>query len=133
MLSRNGGAPGWIAFPFMVVFEWLGPLVELGGYIFMGVAVFYGAVSWTAFMVFLHVAISLGILLSVMGLMLEEISFHIYQKPWHLAVLGLVAVLENFGYRQLNTYWRLLGLYRWAVNKESHWGAMRRKGSWQKK
>ncbi len=28
LCSRRGGAPGWIAFPFMVVFDWLGPLVE---------------------------------------------------------------------------------------------------------
>ncbi len=25
MFSRRGGVPGWVAFPFMVAFEWLGP------------------------------------------------------------------------------------------------------------
>jgi hypothetical protein len=39
-------------------------------------------------------------------------------------------ILENFGYLQLNTVWRLTGLYRWAAQTESSWGAMKRKG-WQ--
>jgi cellulose synthase/poly-beta-1,6-N-acetylglucosamine synthase-like glycosyltransferase len=133
MVSRNGGTPGWLAFPFMVLFEWLGPLIELGGYGFMVFAVAFGLVSWTAFAVFMFVAIGLGILLSASSLLLEEMSFHLYPKAWHLAALVLVAIVENFGYRQLNTFWRLLGLYRWAAQRESQWGAMKRKGNWQGK
>jgi hypothetical protein len=48
-----------------------------------------------------------------------------------LLLLGLVVLVENLGYRQLNTVWRLTGLYRWATQKESTWGAMKRKGTWQ--
>jgi cellulose synthase/poly-beta-1,6-N-acetylglucosamine synthase-like glycosyltransferase len=133
MFSRNGGAPGWIAFPFMILFEWLGPVVELGGYIFMAFAFWFGLVSWSAFVLFLFVAIGLGILLSASGLLLEEMSFHIYPKGSQLAKLGVTVVLENFGYRQLNSWWRLVGLYKWVVQTESTWGAMTRKGSWQNK
>ena len=133
MFSRNGGTPGWLAFPFMVLFEWLGPLAELGGYVFMVFAVTLGLVSWSAFAIFLFVAIGLGILLSASSLLLEEMSFHLYPKAWHLAALVLVAIVENFGYRQLNTFWRLVGLYRWAAQRESQWGAMKRKGNWQGK
>ena len=128
MFSRNGGAPGWVAFPFMILFEWLGPLVELGGYLFMLYAYVFGLISWQAFSVFLFMAIGLGILLSASGLLLEEISFHIYPKFSQLALLALVVVLENLGYRQLNTWWRLIGLYRWARQQESSWGEMKRKG-----
>ena len=128
MFSRHGGPPGWIAFPFMVAFEWLGPVVELGGYVFMAVAFWLGWISWDAFAVFLFLAIGLGILLSASGLLLEEISFHIYPKGKHLAVLALFVVLENFGYRQLSAWWRLLGLYRWITQREGSWGTMKRKG-----
>jgi cellulose synthase/poly-beta-1,6-N-acetylglucosamine synthase-like glycosyltransferase len=131
MLSRHGGAPGWLAFPFMVLFEWLGPLVELGGYVFMGVALACGLVSWVAFWAFLVAAVGLGILFSVSSLLLEEMAFHLYPKYRQLAVLVLIAVAENFGYRQLNTLWRLKGLWLWATGRQSQWGAMKRKGSWQ--
>jgi len=129
--SRNGGVPGWVAFPFMLLFEWLGPVVELGGYAFMLWAFFTGMISWQAFGAFLFVAIGLGILLSASGLLLEEMSFHIYPRGKQLLMLGLVVILENFGYRQLNTVWRLTGLLRWALQKESSWGTMKRKGTWQ--
>ena len=128
MFSRRGGPPGWIAFPFMVAFEWLGPLIELGGYAFMLLAYLSGLISWDAFAVFLFVAIGLGILLSASGLLLEEMAFHLYPRLSDLAVLALVVVAENFGYRQLNTWWRLVGLYRWAAQRESQWGEMKRKG-----
>jgi cellulose synthase/poly-beta-1,6-N-acetylglucosamine synthase-like glycosyltransferase len=131
MFSGNGGAPGWLAFPFMLVFEWLGPLVEMFGYLFMLYAVLVGAISWQAFGAFLFVAVGLGILLSASGLLLEEMSFHVYPKGKQLLLLGLVVLVENLGYRQLNTAWRLVGLYRWATQKEATWGTMTRKGTWQ--
>ena len=131
MFSRDGGPPGWLAFPFMVLFEWLGPLIELGGYLFMVLAIVYGLISWATFAAFLLAAIGLGILFSVSSLLLEEMSFHLYPKYRQLAVLALVAVAENFGYRQLNSLWRLKGLWLWAGGRQSQWGAMKRKGSWQ--
>ena len=128
MFNRHGGPPGWIAFPFMVAFEWMGPVVELGGYLFMVFAYVFGLISWDAFAVFLFVAIGLGILLSASGLLLEEMAFHLYPRISDLALLALVVVAENFGYRQLNSWWRLVGLYRWLVQSESKWGEMKRKG-----
>lgn len=131
MFDRRGGAPGFLAFPFMVLFEWLGPLVEVGGYVFMVMAIAYGLISWAAFAAFMLVAIGLGVLFSVSSLLLEEMSFHLYPKYRQLAVLALVAVAENFGYRQLNSWWRLKGLWLWATGRQGQWGAMKRKGSWQ--
>jgi hypothetical protein len=45
----------------------------------------------------------------------------------------LVAMAENLGYRQLNAWWRIVGLYRWATQKEASWGAMKRIGIGQSK
>lgn len=131
MFLKNGGVPGWVAFPFMAIFEWLGPVLELAGYAFMLVAWLGGGISWMAFASFLFVAIGLGIMLSVSGLLLEEMSFHMYPERGQLLRLLGVTVLENFGYRQLNSWWRLVGLFRWAFNTRSSWGAMKRSGAWQ--
>lgn len=123
MFLPNGGVPGWVAFPFMALFEWLGPLLELSGYVFMLVAFLTGSISWNAFAAFTFVAF---------GLLLEEMSFHMYPGKGQLAKLLAVAVIENFGYRQINSWWRLVGLYRWVFNTKSGWGAMKRSGAWQK-
>ena len=131
MFSRRGGWPGWVAFPYMVLFEWLGPVVELLGYVWTTYAWWAGFISWTAFAVFLLVSVGLGILMSVAGVLLEQLSFQMYPRVGQMFRLVLVAVAENLGYRQLNAWWRMVGLYRWALQKEGAWGAMKRKGSWQ--
>ncbi|MDH3227508.1 MAG: hypothetical protein OEM67_10535, partial [Thermoleophilia bacterium] len=38
------------------------------------------------------------------------------------------SVLENFGYRQLTAWWRLVGLWQ-GLHGRSSWGAMTRTGS----
>lgn len=131
LFSRHGGAPGWLAFPFMILFEWLSPVVELAGYIFMTVFWALGLVSWQAFVAFLFVALGVGVMLSVTATLLEEMSFHVYPKRRQMLALLGIAVLENFGYRQINSAWRLLGLWQWATRRKGVWGRMTRKGNWQ--
>ncbi|MEQ1795353.1 MAG: glycosyltransferase [Nitrospira sp.] len=131
LFHPKGGAVGWLAFPFMALFEWLGPAIEVFGYFFVTAGFILGVVSFKVWFVLLLAAISLGILLSVSAFLLEEMSFHVYPKPRHVLLLLLGAFLENFGYRQLNSLWKLIGLYRWMIGKKATWGAMTRKASWQ--
>lgn len=133
LLHPGSGAVGWLAFPFMMIFEWLGPLVEVTGYLFMFLIYLFGVISLQALWVFLFIAIGFGLLLSVSGLLLEEMTFHLYPRGRHLAWLLGAVLVENFGYRQINSVWRLIGLYRWLFRSRAHWGEMKRKGSWQGK
>jgi cellulose synthase/poly-beta-1,6-N-acetylglucosamine synthase-like glycosyltransferase len=133
LFHPRGGAPGWLAFPFMIVFEWLGPMLEVTGYAFMISGFLLGAIAPEAFLTFMLLAIGLGMTLSASALLLEEISFHIYKRPTDLLVLGAVAMIENFGYRQLVSLWRLQGLVQWARRTQGGWGDMKRTATWQKK
>jgi hypothetical protein len=45
----------------------------------------------------------------------------------------MMAILENFGYRQLTMFWRLKGLLYWLFNAKAKWGTMTRSASWQDK
>ncbi|HET7669810.1 MAG TPA: glycosyltransferase [Burkholderiales bacterium] len=132
LFHPRGGAPGWVAFPFMVVFEWFGPLVEVAGYAFMLAAFLAGAISPLAFWTFMLLTLALGMTLSASALLLEEISFHIYKRPRELFILAAAAIIENFGYRQLVTLWRLEGLWQWLRRTRGRWGDMTRTASWQK-
>jgi hypothetical protein len=77
------------------------------------------------------VAIGLGVILSLSALLMEEMTFHLYQRPSDLLKLVMIAVIENFGYRQLNSYWKLIGLIRWIRGTKAEWGNMIRSASWQ--
>ena len=132
MFNRRGGWPGWLAFPYMAFFEWLGPIIELTGYFWTVYAYWAGWLSWPAFVLFLVLSIGLGVLLSIFGLLLEQLSFQMYPKLSQVYKLVGVAILENLGYRQLNAWWRVVGLYHWIRHKEGAWGEMKRKGTWQR-
>jgi hypothetical protein len=56
----------------------------------------------------------------------------VYHERGDLLKLAAVAVLENFGYRQLATLWRLQGLWQWVTGTGGGWGQMTRTADWQK-
>ncbi|KKK44040.1 hypothetical protein LCGC14_3167640, partial [marine sediment metagenome] len=98
------GLLGTVALPFFAVFEIIGPLVELFGYTVIPVAALLGVLSITFLLSFFAVAVLLGVLLSVAALALEEFSFRRHQRHRDVARLFGLAVLENFGYRQLLSF-----------------------------
>lgn len=128
--NRHGGTAGWLAFPFLLAFELLGPFIEVSGFVFFLTAAACGWVSYQAFAIFLSLAIGLGIFLSVGALLLEELSFHVYPRIGQTLKLLLAAVVENLGYRQLLSVWRFIGLMQWAFGTKGRWGTMRRRGTW---
>jgi hypothetical protein len=63
----------------------------------------------------------------VTSVLLEEIAFRRYPRTRDLVLLVVVGVLENFGYRQLTTWWRLKGTWDYFRGRQG-WGQMVRKG-----
>jgi len=131
LFQRGSGFVGWLALPFFVVFEWLGPLVEVAGYIFVPFAYFLGLLSLSSMLIFFLLSVSLGVLCSASSLLLEELSFHIYPKTRDVLWLFLAVIAENLGYRQLNSYWRIRGLIEWLLGRKAKWGEMTRTATWQ--
>jgi len=129
LFHEKGGTVGWLAFPFFLIFECLGPILEVVGYIYMTVLFYYGLLPNYGMLAFLIVTIGLGILLSICALMLEEMSFHLYPRLSHVFKLFVAAVAENIGYRQINSFWRLAGIIGWLFGKKASWGEMKRVGS----
>lgn len=132
LFHPRSGWVGWVAFPFMMFFEALGPIIETLGYIFVITLAITGNLSFQVTWVFYFATICLGILLSVSALLLEELSFHVYTRPRQLFILLFVVLLENLGYRQINSWWRTIGVVRWILGHESKWGHMKRSRSWHK-
>ena len=101
----------------------------MSGYIIMVWAYCQGLLSLDLFLLFFSVSVGLGMLLSISSLSLEEQSFHIYPRFKQLVILLAVAVVENFGYRQIMSLVRLYGMLRGFFGGKSEWGRMRRKGA----
>ncbi len=129
LLNPRGGTVSWLAIPFYVLFELLGPLIEAVGFVFFVAGAILGLIAWPEAVVFLLLALSLGMLMSVCAIMLEEFSFPMYRKSRELALLYGAALLENFGYRQLTVWWRLKGFFRWVTRRRHKWETITRSAS----
>ncbi len=130
LFHPRGKAVSWLAFPYMILFEWLGPIIEVVGYLFVVFAYFIGFLSLQYMGVFFLVSIGMGLFLSTSTLVFEELSYQIYPRQKDLIILLGAAIFENLGYRQLNSFWRLRGILRWLFGKKGQWGEMTRSGNW---
>ncbi len=121
------GRVGLVAFPYFYFLEMWGPVLELAGYLVFFVSLLFGAVSPLFVVAFLMMAVVLDIALSLAAVALEEMAFTRYSRFQDLMRLFWLAFIENFGYRQLVTYWRMKGMWSYLRKVES-WGKMERKG-----
>jgi hypothetical protein len=64
--------------------------------------------------------------LSIAAVALEELGFRRYPERVDLVRLFALAALENFGYRQLVSFWRAFGLVS-ALRGRTAWGEQQRK------
>jgi cellulose synthase/poly-beta-1,6-N-acetylglucosamine synthase-like glycosyltransferase len=125
-LNPKYGGVGMVGYPFFVVCELLSPVVELFGYVIVVVAIAARAISWQFGIAITLSAILLGTVMSMSALLLEAKAFRKYPRVRDTLRLALHAVLEGFGYRQLHSFWRCMGLVDY-LRKPTSWGHPLRK------
>lgn len=83
---------------------------------------------------FFLVAVLYGIILSVGALLMEERTFRKYPRISQIIKLFIYTIIDNFGYRQLNTVYKVEAMMGYRKNKSS-WGSIQRRnfGNTQKK
>jgi cellulose synthase/poly-beta-1,6-N-acetylglucosamine synthase-like glycosyltransferase len=126
LLNPRYRAVGLIALPSLLLFEVVGPILELSGYVVTVAGLVLGFLAPAAFLLFLALAILYGLILTLGAAVLEDATANRHPAWSHLRRILLYAVGESFGYRQLGHLWRTEGI--WQLVRKSEWGAMERKG-----
>ena len=127
MLRPRYGTVGMLSYPYFFFLEMIGPVIEVVGYLAFAMTLVLGLASGNYVLAFLALAVVFGVALSVAALGLEELSFRRYEHTRDLVQLFWLAVAENFGYRQLNSWWRFRGMWS-ALRGKTAWGEQKRKG-----
>lgn len=117
---------GLLSIPYNWLFEFLGTVVETLGYFIIPFSLLMGELNMYFFILYLLLAIMMGIMLSVGGIILEQNTRKGCMSSAQAMKLSLYAVLENFGYRQAITLFRFGGIVRYRKYKTS-WGQIRRR------
>lgn len=120
------GKIGLVAFPTTFFIELLGPAIELLGYGVVILSFYFNLINIQMFWLFLLLAFLYGIFLSVGAILIEEITYRRYPKWSSVLKLMFYAILENFGYRQLNAWWRVQALFQLFFG-ENGWGKITRR------
>lgn len=128
MIGRAKYGPvGILALPAFVLFDVISPFLELLGLILVPICAILGILSWQFFVAYCAVVFGFGLCLSLCAVMLSQLSSLQHRRVRDLLWLGLGAIIENFGYRQLNSWWRVHGIIQF-LRKKQGWGAMPRRG-----
>lgn len=114
LFQRKYGRIGWLAFPYMWVFELLAPALELAGIATIALAAILGVLNRTFFWEFMIYGYLFAAMISVGAVLQEEVTYRRYNDWRDVARLIFFCFLEQFPYRQLHLTWRLQGMWQYA-------------------
>ena len=114
------GLTGMLSMPFHAYIEAIGCVVEVAGTILLPIFLLMGAIPKSLFLLFVVLAIGYGTALSLASVLLAEVTVRRYPRFRDAMVLMAFAFIENFGYRQIMTFFRAQGVLRYFWGQH-HW------------
>ncbi len=129
LFNPRYGAVGMIGMPYQFLIELGGPVIETVGYVVVIISFILGIVNVEFFVLFLFMAVLVGIFLSVASLLLEEISYRRYPRFTDLFILLIYGIFENLGYRQLTALWRCTVFFRVIFFGRKKWEHIKKEGA----
>lgn len=126
-LNPRYGGVGLISFPYFWLIECLGPLIELGGYLYIVLAFFLGDVYYEIAILLLLLFVIYGVIFSLFAVLFEAWSMNRYPKIQDTFRMIVLSFTEMFWYRPVTLFWRCEGIINF-LRKKSEWGKMDRVG-----
>ncbi|TFG81739.1 MAG: glycosyltransferase family 2 protein, partial [Spirochaetales bacterium] len=120
------GTAGLVAFPYFLIFEFIGPFYEFAGYPLLLVGFATGALHWHIFAIMFSAVLLFGLLISIVSLALSERGIVYFRREEQATLLGY-SVIENFGFRQLMGWVRVFSFVGMLL-KNKGWQKLERKG-----
>ncbi len=127
LLRPRYGRLGFVALPYLWLFELFAPVVEIAGIATIILAACLGVLSREFFLQFLIFGYAFATVISIGSVLQEEITYKRYNDWKDVVRLVSYCFFEHFPYRQLHMIWRLQGL--WEYLRGDHvWKPVKRKG-----
>lgn len=121
------GRLGMFAVPFFWLFEGLGPLIEVLGFISLLVSAALGILDMEVFWLFLSLAVLHGVVLSQVAAGVESMLLHRYSSATDRLILFAASFVEFLGFHQLVALERFFATFQ-SGRRRREWGAMPRTG-----
>lgn len=118
------GTVGLLSVPYFLLVEMLGPVIEMIGYVMLVISFITGTLSKFFLFVFL-MAFLYGILFSLSSILFEQFSYKRYNNAKEITKLVIYSFFEQFIYRQLTVWWRVLSFFNFKKGSKQ-WGYIKR-------
>jgi cellulose synthase/poly-beta-1,6-N-acetylglucosamine synthase-like glycosyltransferase len=125
LMNPRYGAVGLIGFPYFAIFEMFSAVIEFACYPLTIAAFIAGAVNVTYMIYFLSLTAIWGLCISFCTILMHENIPYRYETTKDLISLLLTALFEGTGYRQIHSYWRLKGTFKYIFDKSSRSSGMK--------
>lgn len=117
---------GMVALPYFLIFEAIGPMIEIQGYLMVVLAAILGILNQEIAILLFITTVLMGVLVSMASILISEREEQ-YYKFSDIVKLMFYAIIENFGPRQLISFWRIHGQFK-VIFGRAGWGQIKRKG-----
>jgi cellulose synthase/poly-beta-1,6-N-acetylglucosamine synthase-like glycosyltransferase len=121
------GRIGSFALPYLWLFEFAAPVIEILGIVTIILAAALGVLSRTFFLQFLLFGYAFATVISIGAVLQEEITYKRYNDWQDVARLVSYCFFEHFPYRQMHMFWRLQGIWQY-LRGDVTWRPLKRKG-----
>ena len=121
------GVIGVLSYPYWFFFEFLAPIIEFLGLVWMLIAAILGIVNWSYFIILAFFVYSFVVMINMLAILAEEITYYQYKDFRDIIKLVLSALVEPFFYHPFLVYSAMRGHIDLVKGKKS-WGEMTRKG-----
>lgn len=121
------GRVGFVALPYLWLFELLAPVVEVGGILTILLAACTGSLSHEFLVEFLIFGYAFATVISIGSVLLEELTYKRYNDWQDVIRLVSYCFVEHFPYRQMQMVWRLQGMWQY-LRGDIAWGSLQRGG-----
>lgn len=119
---------GLLTFPYWVFFEWLAPLLEIGGIAYYVYLIVTHQINWVFAIVLLLFIYSFSVMITIIAILWDEITGMKYTRKREVFKLCLAAIVEPFAYHPLVLFFSLRGNIFFFTKRKLAWGEMTRTG-----
>lgn len=127
MVKPSKSILSYLTVPYYIVADIFVPILVVFTYILIPIGLYFGFVSfihiWLFFLTFLFYSTSM----TLACIFLQEIFYPRELRIRDLFKLTYYSFLENFGYRQMINFFKLIAVYEYMMDQNT-WGEIKRKG-----
>ena len=119
---------GLITLPYVVIFEFMAPVIELVGMVMFMYLTFTGGVNWASAAVIFMAIYVFSMMLNLVVLFYTYKSRSTYTDIRYYMRLMLAGLIEPIVYHPFLSFFNIRGYWDYLGGKEATWGTMTRKG-----